>query len=93
MNNGVPTPAQEVLDVRTTHGDDLRLPIYAFQTSLSDGRVLRGARELAELGRPPFTRFVDRSASTAHLDPIAAAPERNDFLKTVVPFLRRVARP
>ena len=93
VNNGVATPAQDVLDVRATHGDDLRLPLYAFQTELSDGRVLRGARQLAELSRPPFTRFVDRSSTTAHLDPLVAAPRRNDFLKTVLPFLRRVARP
>jgi len=32
----------------------------------------------------------DRSA--AHLDPLSAAPARNRFLKTVVPFLRPLAR-
>jgi hypothetical protein len=32
----------------------------------------------------------DRQA--AHLDPLSAAPKRNRFLKTVVPFLRRAAR-
>jgi len=32
----------------------------------------------------------DRSAG--HLDPLSAAPKANRFLKTVVPFLRRVAR-
>jgi hypothetical protein len=32
----------------------------------------------------------DRQAS--HLDPLSAAPRTNRFLKTVVPFLRRVAR-
>jgi hypothetical protein len=29
---------------------------------------------------------------TSHLDPLSAAPRRNDFLKTVVPFLKRLAR-
>jgi hypothetical protein len=29
---------------------------------------------------------------TSHLDPLSAAPGRDDFLKTVVPFLRRLAR-
>jgi len=36
--------------------------------------------------------LVDRAASTSHLDPLTAAPERNDFLRTVVPFLRRIRR-
>jgi hypothetical protein len=36
------------------------------------------------------TVIQDRHAS--HLDPISAAPGRNRFLKTVVPFLRRIAR-
>ena len=92
VNNGVKTDAQEVLGLRTTRGRALRIPIYAFQTSLSDGRVLRGARELAQIGDPRFTRFVDRAETTAHLDPVAAAPRRNAFLKTVLPFLKRIAR-
>jgi hypothetical protein len=33
---------------------------------------------------------VDRSKTYAHLDPLAATPSRNDFLKTVVPFLRKL---
>jgi hypothetical protein len=28
----------------------------------------------------------------SHLDPTSAAPARNRFLKTVVPFLQRIAR-
>ena len=44
---GIANPAQRLLGVRATHGRDLDLPIYAIETSLGAGRVLRGARALA----------------------------------------------
>jgi len=67
-------------------------PLYAFQTDLSEGRVLQGARAFIARSKVPRRRsvLVDRSSSTSHFDPLVAAPARNDFLKTVVPFLRRV---
>jgi hypothetical protein len=37
---------------------------------------------------PSSTVVDDRGAS--HLDPLSAAPGTNRFLKTVVPFLKRV---
>jgi hypothetical protein len=88
-NGGTPTPAQKVLGLRTTHARDADLPIYAFETSLGDGRVIPAARRLGRLGGGKVTA-VDRSATFAHLDPLAAAPEKNDFLKTVVPFLKKI---
>ena len=90
VNGGVKTPAQGVLGLRAWHAKQLRIPVYAFETSLGDGRVIRGARRLARRSR--FAKYVDRSATYAHLDPLAAAPGRNDFLKTVLPFLRRAVR-
>lgn len=91
-NGGVPTPAQRVLGVRTTHGRDLDLAIYAFETSLGKGRVLRGARALARRSGIAERRvtLVDRSATYAHVDPLTASPDRNAFVRTVVPFLRRL---
>ena len=46
---GNANPAQDVLDVRATHGDDLpkRLRIYAFGAALGGQRVLDGAKLLA----------------------------------------------
>ena len=95
IDNGNRNPAQRVLGVRATHGDDARLPLYAFETSLGDGRVIRAVRQLAgQSGVPPRDRvFVDRSRSYAHIDPFAALPAKNAFLKTVVSFLRRIGRP
>ena len=88
---GVKNPAQKVLDVHATHGREVHLPIYAIETSLGAGRVLRGAKALA---RRSHVRkrlvLVDRHKSYDHIDPLSALPGKNAFLKTVVPFLRQV---
>lgn len=80
--------AARVLGLRLRHADEIDVPLYAYGTALAQGRVTRGARRLslrAHTGKPVLVD--DRRAN--HLDPISAAPERNRFLKTVVPFLRR----
>jgi hypothetical protein len=88
---GVRNPAQKVLGVRATHGDDVGLPIYAIETSLGAGRVLRGARALARRSHVRGRlKLVDRHRSYDHVDPLAALPATNAFVKTVIPFLRRV---
>ncbi len=85
------TPAARFLGLRLMHGDEIDVPLYAYSTDLTDGRVARGARRLAARARIPSVRVVDdRQAS--HLDPLSAAPRTNRFLRTVVPFLRRDAR-
>jgi hypothetical protein len=86
---GVRNPAQRVLGVRAVHGDDLRIPIYAIETSLGAGRVLKGARALARRSHVRV-KLVDRHRTYDHIDPLAALPAQNAFLKTVIPFLRRV---
>jgi hypothetical protein len=89
-------PAQKVLDVRATHGDDLPrgLRIYAFGAALGGRRVLDAASALARQSGIPRRNLtlVDRHTTYAHNDPNSAAPEKNAFLKRLVPFLRRVAR-
>lgn len=94
VNGGVRNPAQKVLGVRATHGKDARIPIYAFETSLGDGRVVAGARALARRSRVARrdTVLVDRSSTYAHIDPLTADPRKNAFLKTVTPFLKRIGR-
>ena len=78
--------------MKATHGRDLELPIYAFETSLGAGRVLKGARALARRSKLPrrMVTLVDRHTTYDHLDPLAAVPAKNAFVKTVVPFLRRI---
>jgi hypothetical protein len=94
VNGGVRNPAQKLLGVRATHGDDVHLPIYAIETSLGADRVLNGARRLAK--RSHATRrltLVDRHRTYDHIDPLSALPAKNAFIKTVVPFLRRLRLP
>jgi pimeloyl-ACP methyl ester carboxylesterase len=91
---GNANPAQQVLDVRATHGDDLRkLRIYAFAASLGAQRVIDAARGLASQSGIPARRLtvVNRSSTYAHNDPNAAYP-RNDFIARLLPFLARVRR-
>jgi hypothetical protein len=79
-----------LLGLRVFHRRTIRLPLYALQSELTRGRVLRGARRLVASSRipPRRVRLVDASQTNSHLDPLTAAPARNAFLESVVPFLR-----
>jgi hypothetical protein len=92
INNGIPTPAQKVFGDRSIHGRAARIPMYAFETSLGAGRVLRSVRALARRSRVSSRRLVlvDRRRTYAHIDPLVAVPETNALLRTVVPFLQRI---
>jgi hypothetical protein len=83
--------AARLLGLRLTHGREIDLPLYAYSTSLTAGRVARGARRLVRFARIEEFRIVD-DRGTSHLDPLVGAPRRNDFLRSVAPFLRRIAR-
>jgi hypothetical protein len=82
----------DYLHLRPWHRRQVDLPLYALQTELSHGHVLRGARRFIAGSKVPRSRavLVDASATESHLDPLTAAPDRNRFLQTVVPFLRRL---
>jgi pimeloyl-ACP methyl ester carboxylesterase len=75
------------LGLRLLHGSDIDVPVYAYSTELSRGRVARGARRLERRSRVPRAVVVDDRRAN-HLDPLSASPSRNRFLKTVLPFLR-----
>jgi hypothetical protein len=83
------TPAARYLGLRLTHLHEIDVPLYAFSTGLTDGKVALGARRLAYRSRVPHARIVD-DRHTSHLDPLSAAPKRNRFLKSVVPFLKGI---
>jgi hypothetical protein len=85
------TPAARFLGLRLLHGRRIDVPLYAFSTALTEGRVARGAKRLVHTSRIRDYSIVD-DRGTSHLDPLSAAPARNDFLKSVVRFLRRPAR-
>ena len=88
------TAAARMLKLRPVHTRRVDVPLYAFQTDLTQGRVLRGARRYITRSRIPrrASTLVDRASTTSHLDPVTAAPATNDFVKTVVPFLKRTMR-
>jgi len=90
---GNANPAQRVLDVRATHGDDLPrdMRIYAFGAALGGKRVLDAAKILARQSRIPRRQLtlVDRASTYAHNDPNSAAP-KNDFVRYLVPYLKKV---
>jgi hypothetical protein len=84
-----PTAATRLLGLRPFHAREIDVPLYAYGTDLTGGAVERGARRLVRDSRIG-TATVVSDANASHLDPISAAPERNRFLRTVVPFLRQI---
>jgi pimeloyl-ACP methyl ester carboxylesterase len=79
----------EFLGLRPWHTAQVNLPLYAFETDLTGGRVLRGANRFINASKIQRATLV-ADHNTSHLDPLTAAPGRNTFLKTVLPFLRGV---
>jgi hypothetical protein len=92
---GNANPAQDVLDVRATHGKDLpkRLWIYAFAGSLGAQRVLDAASNLAGQSGIPRkqVKLVDRHTTYSHNDPNSASP-KNAFVDKLIPILGKIAR-
>lgn len=92
---GNANPAQAILDVDATHGSDLsrKLRIYAFGASLGGSRVLDAAQNLADQSSIPSSRLtlVDRNDTYSHNDWAGASP-KNDFVTTLTPFLRSIAK-
>lgn len=94
VGDGNRNPAQKVLDVKATHGDDIDVPIYAFGAALGDGRVLDAARALARQSHLPQSELtlIDHSSTYTHNDPSAALP-KNAFISHLEPFLRQAVKP
>jgi pimeloyl-ACP methyl ester carboxylesterase len=91
---GIANPAQQVLDVRSTHGRDVgHLAIYAFGAALGGQRVLDAAQLLAGQSGIPQRKLalVDGSATYAHVDPLSAYPQ-NDFVDNLLPFLKQTKK-
>jgi hypothetical protein len=86
-------PAQDILNVRAIHGDDIDVPIYAFGAALGGDRVLDAARVLARQSHLPAgsLTLVNRERTYTHNDPNSAIPN-NVFIDRLVPFLRQAAR-
>ena len=87
---GIANPAQDVLDVHSTHGRDLEhLSIYAFGAALGGQRIVDAAQLLADQSGIPQKRLtlINGSATYSHVDPLTAHPQ-NDFVSNLLPFLK-----
>jgi pimeloyl-ACP methyl ester carboxylesterase len=94
VGNGNANPAQAVLGVHTTDGHKLprNLRIYAFGAALGGAAVPAAAELLAKQSHIPLRNVttLNRQATYAHNDPAGASPDKNEFLKSLVPFLRKI---
>ncbi len=94
VGDGNRNPAQKVLDVKATHGDDINVPMYAFAAALGGDRVVQATKALARQSNLPKrdVTIVNKAKTYAHNDPSAASPDRNAFLKHLIPFLDGIGR-
>jgi hypothetical protein len=86
------TTVASFLGLRLFHAAGVDVPLYAFQTSLggAGNAVADGAHYYQRISRIPRVTVVSRASTYSHLDPLLAAPAKNAFLQTVVPWLRKV---
>jgi pimeloyl-ACP methyl ester carboxylesterase len=84
------TPAARLLDLEIKHAKRINVPLYAFQTDLTNGGVLAGAEKVVSDSRIKRSKLVDASETTSHLDPVLAPARTNRFTQTVTPFLKRI---
>ncbi len=86
------TPVAAYLGLRLLHAADVDVPLYAFQTALggANNGVVGGAEAYKAESKIPSVTTVSRTDTYSHLDPLLASADQNDFLKTVVPWLKRV---
>jgi hypothetical protein len=86
-----PNAITRYLALRPKHLDRVDTPLYALETMLTDGGVLRAARKFVRASEIEDPTLVDAS-NMRHYDPLMDVPRKNRFVKTVVPFLDRAIR-
>jgi hypothetical protein len=81
----------DYLGLRLEHTDEIDIPIYAFQSDLTDGAVLKGAERLVKRAKTTKKQamLIDGDPDYSHLDPLLATPGKNEFTKTVAKFLKQ----
>jgi len=86
------TPVADYLGLRLLHTAQVDVPLYAFQTALGgrNNAVVGSAQAYKAESKIPNVTAVSRTGTYSHLDPLLASPTQNDFLKTVVPWLKRI---
>jgi pimeloyl-ACP methyl ester carboxylesterase len=90
----VENSAATYLGLRIKYARQADVPVYALQTSLTNGAVLKGAKSFVNRSKSPkkLAEYVDASATDSHLDPLTSAPATSAYLKTVIPWLKKVTR-
>ncbi len=99
VGNGLENPAQKVLGLHSTMGDDLptSLHILAIDSELDKlfgggGTTLNEAEALAAQSGIPASNLtlIEEQSTYAHNDPAGATPSNNEFFKKMVPFLEEI---
>jgi hypothetical protein len=83
------TAVTDYLQMRPFHLSTLDLPVFVFETSLSNGGVIASAQRMVAASS---IRHAEMHCDQAmgHLDPLADFPDQNLFFQKVVPFLQGV---
>jgi hypothetical protein len=84
------TPVTDFLGLRLWHTAEINVPMYAYESDLTQGGVLTGAQNVKNASQIPQLVGVDDTANASHLDALFAPPQTNGFIQTVVPFLRSI---
>jgi hypothetical protein len=91
LNSLEVTPVTQALGLRPYHLHEIDIPLYVFETGLTQGGVLKAAQTL--VAQSQIEQFVAaEDQSMGHFDPLVDKPRGNTFLKTVVPFLLPIAQ-
>jgi pimeloyl-ACP methyl ester carboxylesterase len=86
------TAVTDYLGLRPYHLAEIDLPLYVFETSISDGGVLKAAQKFVKATKITRHTFVADQAM-GHFDPLGDTPANNKFITTVVPYLKTLTLP
>jgi pimeloyl-ACP methyl ester carboxylesterase len=82
-----PTGATRYLGLHPRYLHGVNIPLYAFQTSISGGGVLRGTEKFIRRSNVR-SHWLYQDLQMGHFDPLEDFPAHNRFVQTVVPWLR-----
>ena len=81
--------ATRYLGLHPRYLKDVNVPLYAFQTGLSNGGVLRGTKTFIRKSKVK-SHWLYQDLQMGHFDPLEDFPAHNKFVQTVVPWLRDI---
>ena len=81
-----PTGATRYLGLRPRHLHSVDTPLFAFQTGLSEGGVLRGTKKFIRKSKVE-SHWLYQDLDMGHFDPLEDFPAQNAFVQAVMPWL------